>query len=102
MVYKILLNLRPTFNAPETVNVNDFEEIGTIEAFSKVWAYTMIDMVCKLGIKEVISRGYKPNLDLDAGVNFRNLTPGDLLVDSNNVAYILTPQLGWSIVKVHA
>ena len=100
MIYRILLNIKPTFNAPDTVYLENFNEVGTIEAKSKGEAFIYLNLIADVGFKEVVKRGYYINIELDEGVRLRQVVPGDVLVDENNTSYILTPLYLWAIVKM--
>ena len=80
--------------------LDNFNEVGTIEANSKGEAYIFLNLIVNVTYKETINRGYRINLELDEGSKLRQIVPGDVLVDENNVSYILTPAYVWSVVKM--
>jgi len=100
MIYRILLNTKADFSAPETVYLDNFNEVGTIEAKSKGEAYIYLNLIVSVTYKETVNRGYRINLELDEGARLRQIMPGDVLVDENNISYILTPAYVWSVVKM--
>lgn len=97
MIYRILLNRTPDVSAPSRVFLSDYEEIGTVEADSRVKAYSQISDIVGMGMREYKARKFQPTVDLDSYAHLRAMIPGDILVDESNVAYILTPQYQWSI-----
>lgn len=100
MLYRILLKKNLNGRATSTIFLDDYEEIGTVEAGSKARAALFISLKCRYGDKEALHRDNEYKVDLDQYCTIREIVPGDVLVElESSLSYIFTPSLTWAEVK---
>ena len=100
MTYRILLSKIANGRAPDTVLLDDYDEIGVTEAATRGEAVHYLLLRSRYGKKDALKYDSKYNLELYGMYDLREFKPGDILVEEDLSAYILTPQFQWSKVTL--
>jgi hypothetical protein len=90
MIFTLLYKKYPDGRAEDTVRMKDYEDAGTVEAYSKSLAVVAIHSATTHG----------PTTGVSLDTHIRRITVGDILVDEDDVAWIYTPVFQWAQVTV--